>query len=239
MNLQRDMVPPDQRAVLVPSKVRGLAIEAEQTLVEAEVLTIENAAGYSSAAAWLQKIKAKAKALEDARREMTRPLDESKARIIDWFRGPLGLLGDAEAKIKSAMLAYTEAERRAAEKEQRRLAEEAAASAERERAAILAEAAAHRQAGLDETAEDLEEEAEEVEPAPVVRVVPNLPRVSGIATRTVWKVRILDPDAIPREYMIPDEKQLLAIAKATKGAKRIPGVEFYSEAVLAARNGRF
>ena len=56
-----------------------------------------------------------------------------------------------------------------------------------------------------------------------------VPKIAGIKTRTVWKYRIVDAAQIPREYMIPNEVMLGNVARSTKGAVKVAGVEFYSE----------
>ena len=47
------------------------------------------------------------------------------------------------------------------------------------------------------------------------------------------KARVTSAAALPKEYMVPNEKMLDALAKASKGAMKIPGVEFYTESILA------
>lgn len=121
----------------------------------------------------LRTIKSRQKQIEDLRLSLTRPLDESKKRIMDLFRNPQERLEAAAGLINGAMLAYQKAKRekaeqarkeaeaearrererlaeiqRAAEAEQRRIAAEAA---ERQRIADEAAAAA-RKAGDEEAA---------------------------------------------------------------------------------------
>lgn len=55
------------------------------------------------------------------------------------------------------------------------------------------------------------------------------PTYQGTTRRTNWLFRIVDADAIPREYMIPDEKAIGAIVRAKKGQVKIAGIEPYSE----------
>ena len=62
-------------------------------------------------------------------------------------------------------------------------------------------------------AEELIEKAEEHVP----------PKVAGVSMRTTWVGEVVDPDEIPREYMIPDLKTLKALTKAKGGDPGIPG----------------
>lgn len=50
-----------------------------------------------------------------------------------------------------------------------------------------------------------------------------IPKVAGVSMRTTWVGEIVDPDEIPREYMIPDLKTLKALTKAKGGDPGIPG----------------
>lgn len=62
-----------------------------------------------------------------------------------------------------------------------------------------------------------------------------MPVVQGISTRTLWRARVIDAKLVPDEYKIVNDKMLQDIAKATKGKVAVPGVEFYSEQILAQR----
>ena len=53
--------------------------------------------------------------------------------------------------------------------------------------------------------------------------------------RDVWKFEIVDIDALPREYMMPDMVMLGAIAKKYHDGKVIQGVRFYNEPTIATR----
>ena len=51
----------------------------------------------------------------------------------------------------------------------------------------------------------------------------------------IWKFRVVNPDLVPREYLIIDEKKLNEIARTTKGTINIAGIEFYSEKSIRTR----
>ncbi len=66
-----------------------------------------------------------------------------------------------------------------------------------------------------------------------------LPKTEGVSTTTLWRWRVTDVDAIPREYLVPDEKLLNKVVRERKDSTRIPGIEVYSELnVSATRGGR-
>ena len=58
---------------------------------------------------------------------------------------------------------------------------------------------------------------------------------AGIATVKTWKYRIVDAEAIPREYLMIDEKKLGAYARAMKEGAKVAGVEFYAEETLSSK----
>jgi tetrahydromethanopterin S-methyltransferase subunit H len=130
----------------------------------------------------------------------------------------------ATKRVKSLMAAWDAAQERARKAEQARLEAEAR-QVEQDRK--LAEAVIV--ATTDPTAADAILE-EPIMVAPVI-IPKAVPKVEGIVYREVWKFRIINPDLIPREYMVPDEKAIGGIVRALKGQTRIPGIEAYSERV--------
>lgn len=71
-------------------------------------------------------------------------------------------------------------------------------------------------------------------PAPVAVHVPavvlptQVPKAEGVSGSKVWKYRVTDEAAIPREYLMVDEKKLGQIVRALKDKTSIPGIEAYS-----------
>ena len=84
----------------IPQEAVVLAKEAEEMMVGANRYKITTATEYTGAAEQLKLVKAKAKDLDTTRKNLTQPIDESKKRIMDFFRAPLQFLADAEAAIK-------------------------------------------------------------------------------------------------------------------------------------------
>ena len=74
----------------------------------------------------------------------------------------------------------------------------------------------------------------------LVEVLTEAPKVvySDMGTagqRDNWKYEIIDLNAIPREYMMPDTSMLNTTAKTHHDKKPVPGVRFYNEPILAIR----
>jgi hypothetical protein len=139
-------------------------------------------------------------------------------------------LDTAEAAGKRAMLAFDQEQARIREEERRRLQAIADEQARKERERLEKEAV--RLKTPEKQAERLEQAAAVA--APVVQVA-EAPKAEGASTRKIWKARVVDVALVPREFMIVNEKALDAMAKATKGATPVAGVEFYAEEVMAIR----
>lgn len=179
---------------------------------------------YSSAGGDLKAVKSKIKELDEMRKSLTKPLDESKKRIMEFFNKPLEVLQKAESHISSAMLNWQREQERIRQAEIARLAE--LQRKETERLAKLAAAAEKR--GDTTKAEEFQGRAAVVQ-AVVPQVAPRVEKIAGIQNRTNWKYRIVDVSKIPREYMIPNEVLIGQIARTTKGSLKIDGVEIYPE----------
>lgn len=64
----------------------------------------------------------------------------------------------------------------------------------------------------------------------VAPVVPEkIEKTAGVRTQTDWKYEIADPEAIPRQFLSPDEKKIGAYVRAFKDEAKIAGVRVYSE----------
>lgn len=171
--------------------------------------------------AWYQAEEAKrlaeqrrlqAEADERARKERER--QEAAARL-------------ARQKEEAARAAEAEALRQAALIENAKERERMQKEAERRRAE--AEAAAAKAAAKEEAASEVV--------APVVQVASVTPKVQGQAVRRVWRAKVVNVALVPREYLLPNQQALDAFARATKGAVKLPGVEFVSE-VQMSTSGR-
>ncbi|MDH5477807.1 MAG: hypothetical protein OEY50_05720, partial [Nitrospinota bacterium] len=214
------------------SEARTKAMEIAS--VASVAIVIHTADDYRAAGEQLTRIKHAAKQLEELRLSLTRPLDESKKRIMAMFARPKDDLDGAEAKLKRAMLAYNTEQDRIRREAEARLRAEAEAEEKRQEA--------QRKAALDAALESGDAaKAEEIintpaVPPPPVAVVPQAipPKVAGVSTRKIWTWKITDPDLIPRDYLLVNESMLTAVAKSGKGAVKVPGVEFYQVESIAA-----
>lgn len=222
------------------SRAAGLAIVDRESCTNASLLlrsikTLRNGVQ----AFWEPMVEAametKRKA-EDARKKLANERDKMEAPLIE-----------AENILKRGLLAFE------AEQERNRLAEEQRLQAEAQReaeAVTLAAAAAMELEAvttgdavlLQEAADILEQPIE----APLVTVVPQVPKVQGVTYRDRWvahrehvDVRALAAAVAsgqaPVTFLVPDLPVINAFARATKGTQEIPGVRFVNDRMVVAR----
>jgi hypothetical protein len=177
-----------------------------------------------------------------------------KSALVPYERALLAYKQEEERQRRAAEEAARiereriEAECRAkAEEERQKLAElkrqaEEAAKAQAEtltpiEAFIAEEEAAVLQEEIEAARLATENAIRETAMAPRQVVVQAPPKVSAAGTsfRSVWKFKVLDLAAVPREYMILNEQMVGALARSTKGAMQIPGIEIYEEKTIGGR----
>jgi hypothetical protein len=216
----------------IPEDAQKLVSQVEHDLMVTQSFTIASKDNYVQAGEILKMVKGHYQQIEAKRKEMTVPLDETKKRIMDFFRQPLERLSNAERVIKAEIVRFTQEQERLRRIEEERL-QALAREEQRRRDEILEKQIAQAQEqGDNKTAEALLESATQAA-VPVVQA--ERPKVEGIKIGAHWKYRIIDEGLIPREYLIPNEKLLASIAVSSKGTVKVAGVEFYPETIVAAR----
>ena len=153
---------------------------------------------------------------------------------MDWFRGPLAALEEAERYLKNALHDY----RREQEIKRQREEAEARAAAEAERKRLLAEA---------EQAEDHHEADALIEEAALVpdpHIAPETPKVQGIHTMTTWGAEVTDKMAlikavaagkVPEAALDVNMKLLNQQAKSLREQLSWPGVRAVATETVVAR----
>ena len=135
----------------------------------------------------------------------------------------------AEGIIKGRIGTYGEQQEAMRRAEEARLS--AIAKAEAEKRALEEAAALEAQGDREQAAEVVREAM--AAPPPVVTV--EAPKIQGVSTRKAWTYRIVDANAIPREYLMPDEKRIRKVVQAMGESCKIAGIQTYQETVVSAR----
>ena len=220
-------------------------------------IVIANDDQYEMSALDLKGVKLKSRELDELRMSMTRPLDDSKKRIMEFFKRPLDALAQAEALIKSAMLVWQrkqEAIRQAEENRLREIQHQAEEKLRQEAEAKRAEEQELNDQAMEAILKGNQSEAESLirkaenagrvaeanvqtagalaSAAPFVEST--LTKPSGISTRQVWGFRVVDESLVPREFLMVDEKKLGQYARAMKAGAKVAGIEFSAKDIIAA-----
>jgi hypothetical protein len=203
-----------------------LTSEREALTARANV-KIRTQEGYEEAAGWLKSIKGFLRSIEDARTRITKPINEALRAVNAQAKEASTPFLEAEAKIKRAMIGYSDEQDRLQREEQRRLNE----ASEKERLR-LQEIAVRAAAKGQTTKADAFEERATMVVAPVAQAA--APKVSGISIPKVWDYEITDPDLIPREYLMVDESKIRRVVVALKKDAVIAGVRVFERKRVSA-----
>ena len=190
--------------------------------IEAKMLVVNSPESYRYADTFCVQISEREKRVKADFADAKKKAFDAHRAVCAQEQGHLDGWAGIRKLLKGKMDAWEKAD------DDRRLAEEARL---REVNRKLAEEAAQAQA-LE--AERLGEKAlaEAIINAPVI-VAPavvesNVPKAETVIRRK-WFAVIENATLIPRDYLLPDEQKLNAMARAVKGPSNIPGVRFESE----------
>lgn len=213
-----------------------LTVKQEATTLEqqAQAYQIATNEDYEQAAGFLKRVKGAKKQVEDYWKEPISKAFEAHRALTAKRQQMIGVCESAEKVMKRKMLTYSQkigAERRAAEEEARKAAQE-------ESDRLLAEAAKAEKSGdtMRATANmAMAEQMDSIKPAVQVAA----PKVQGVSKKKVWKVRVDDAKAVPAYVsgvcVRPiDERALLQLRKLNPNVE-IPGCEFFQTEQLAVR----
>ena len=215
---------------MVENSIRIESIDAQKKEIEqstkalvarATKFQITDPASLQKSSGILSDIATAKKRANDLRFSLTKPLDESKKRIMALFSPFIDQFEKATKIIKDKVRDYYFEQ------------EEKARQAEKER--LLAEA----------KREEEIQKAQEEDREPVVEEIPVIPEVKvpektvkGVAggsmtVKKIWKFTIVDPKLIPEEYWIIDEGLIREAVR--NGAREISGVKIYEDKVVSVR----
>lgn len=213
-----------------------LSVRQEATTLEqqAQAYTIESNEDYEEAANFLKRVKGAKKQIEEYWKEPIQKAFEAHKALTAKRQQMIGVCDSAEKEMKGKMLRYSqkiEAERRAAEEQARKAAQE-------ESDRLLAEAAKAEKSGDTMQATVNMAMAEQMEAVkPAVQVV--APKVTGVSTKKVWKVRVDDAEKVPAYangicIRPVDERAIMQLHRLNPNIE-IPGVTFFQTEQLAVR----
>ncbi len=198
-------------------EVMGYYDEAQGFLKYAEervIATVEDSKAATDDLAQISKLK---KVMENKRKSLLDPLKLQSEAIRSTYEYLMLPILEADKITRSKMLAY--------DAEQRRI------RAEQDEINRLRIEAAQKEMDLKgELTESVD--LVEVAPEPAKSISTDL---GSAGTTDHWKYEIVDPLAVPREYLMVDTAMLSAIAKRHHDQKQVAGVRFYNEPIISVR----
>lgn len=221
----------EQVVALVPEeKSKEIVLSRSVTAIELEAqsILIESEEDYGEACEFGRRVKQAEAEVEDFFRPMKKAAHDAHALICSRENSMLTPLAHAEDTLKQTMGAYTlrkAQERRAAEEAARKRAQE---EAERK----LVEASAMEQAGDKEAATSAMIDAQIADTmSRTIQIIAPQPKVKGVSQTKDWEILSVDvsqvPDIFSGMMLRPvDEKAVIRLIRASKGAIQIPGVTY-------------
>lgn len=178
----------------------------------AESVTIESQEKYEDAIDIVAKLKAIGSLIKKKKESITKPLNEALRNARNLFRPLEDQFDSAEKIVKSKILDYKRMMDAKAREEEEKIAKKVESG----------------RMNLD-TAEHKMDNVERVNTT-------THGKVGSIQVRLLKKVRIVDVNLIPRQYLIPD--MVMIRREAINNKVGIPGVEVYSEETIASGSSR-
>jgi hypothetical protein len=192
-----------------PSELDAKRAELAEAQQAVATLTVTDAESMAKVDAIVKAVKVEAKAIEEMRTSVTKPLNEILKTVNGWFRPLSTLCKTIEDVGKKEVGNYLNAERHKQEQ------------------AYQAAALAHQAGAHSHAAAQLAVASEAQTTAP-----------QGTSVREEWRAEIFNPKIIPYDWTIPDEPRINAHAKATPADQEptpIAGVRFVKVPVVAVR----
>lgn len=199
-----------KRAHSFVDRVKEIAVRSQPTLNVANNMIVRIREVRNEIVKFFADPIDKAKESERAARAAYRAIVEKRDEVEE-------PLNNAEQSIKLKIKTYLLAEERKREEAELKRLEKIREA--REKAEELKEKGHH-------------EEAEEVEDSIPTYVKPK-PQMVGSQTRDKWRYRVIDPNKVPRRYLIIDSVKLNREVTEKKGATKIPGIEVYKDLIIA------
>lgn len=198
--------------------ITAIKDQIEALCKEGTEMVITDNDSFAHAGEFLRKIKQAQKQVDDTRKGMTRPLDESKKKIMDLFRPVEQRIEKLELSIKGSLMVYqAEIDRKI--------------RIEREE---LDRKNAEEMAQKQKDAEFFGESGVDIEPSTAESMPVNVAPVAvGISTKTVWAFEIVDESKLPREMLSADEKKIRAAVEF--GMRNVPGLRIFEKQIISAR----
>ena len=149
----------------------------------------------------------------DQARTRLKELEEERRSFTDPLRAAKTMVDDVYRQSTKALLDTIDAAKK-------KIADFAREEEDRRRAIMTVSAVQYQQGGTP------------------TAIIPEPPKAVGVTTKVVWKVRVIAPDAVPRQYCSPDMiklQQAIWYADTDNPPQAIAGCEFYRDDKVTIR----
>ena len=211
-----------EKGMVMEEQTQGIKQSTVALIARATKFQVVDAVGLQKSAGILSEIAGAKKQAEAMRKTFTQPINESLKNINGFFKKLVEPLEKATGIIKGKVRDYYFRE------------QEKAREAEKKR--LLAEAKREEELRKAEE-EDREPEPEVAVDIPEVKVPKQTVKsVKGKAmtVKSRWVFEITDPDLVPKEFWVIDEKLIRESINA--GARSIAGVNIYEDKIVSIRS---
>lgn len=226
-------------ALVLDTREEESRLGRQVSMIEQQAVSVvvDSDDGFAYAGELTKQVKQMQGQVTDYWEPMRKSTYDAYKSVTDHRKEMLDPLTSAEKILKKKMGAYTmqkERERREREEALRRQAEE-------EMNRKLAEAAAAESEGDAIGAEMAMAEAEVMENvATTATIKSEAPTMKGVSTTKTWQITKVDSALVPThvqgvEIRPVDEKAVLRLIKATKGAIQIPGIAYEEDVTVSIR----
>lgn len=218
--------PSDQASIAAAEAQNRLMQSAKPILATVALMKVDDLESQQKASNTLVELARMKKEVNERRDFVVKPLKEHVKRLDGMFKPVLEQLEQADENLRGKVLAFRQRQSQAAERERLRLMAEA--EAKQEQAEELEAKGKVKQAAA------MQEQAQESAITALAVTGPGKQLLSdegSVGTSKRWIFEIEDAGAVPRQYLVPDEK---AIRRAvTAGERTIPGVRIFETEGLA------
>lgn len=215
--------------------------KALTTVEQAKSLVVNSHESRASAAELGRVVAGLYKEGEEWFAPMKRLAAQAHKEICSKENAVLKPLEEAKRYLSSQIGGYDQQQERLRRAEETRLQDEARKVAEAESQRLATEQAISDAIALEAAGDKKGADAVLANPAPVPVFVPpvivpsSVQKSAGVSGTQLWKFRITNPDLIPREYLVPDEKAIGQVVRGLKDKTKIPGIEVYPEGAARFR----
>jgi len=217
----------EKQIVVIEKRTQALTTQANS-------IAISNQKQYETANEFLRAVKGLQKEIHSTFDPIVEAAHRTHKEATSKRKEHLDPVIGAEGIVKGKMILYSDKMEAIRIAEQRRIDAKAREEEERKRKELASRAEKWAAKGKIAKAEELQEQAEEVEVvAPVI--APKVEKVAGVIYSKTYSVDTADIKQVPREYLLINFPALNKRAQASKGMAKVTGVTFKCTKKLASR----